>query len=60
MRETSDITVEDAGIHHDNMVQDVVAGIHEALQQEKTQTKTPTGVQTPVDHVANGVQSTKE
>ena len=35
LRETSDLTVEDAGMHHANMVRNVVAGIQEALQQEQ-------------------------
>ena len=60
MRETSDITVEDVGMHHANMVCDVVAGLHEALQQEKSQTETPASMQAPVDHVANAVQSTQQ
>ena len=29
--ETSDLTVEDAGMHHANMVRNVVAGLHESL-----------------------------
>ena len=36
LRETSDITVEDAGMHHANMVFDVVAELQKALQQEQT------------------------
>ena len=31
LRETSDLTVEDAGMHHANMVGNVVAGLQEAL-----------------------------
>ena len=53
-----DITFEDAGIHHANMIRDVVAWIQEALQQEQIQTETPTSVQAPVDHVDNALQST--
>ena len=60
MRETSNITVEDAGIHHSNMVRDLIAELQESLQQEKTQTKTLTSVQAPVDHVANAVQSNQK
>ena len=33
LRETSDITVEDAGMHHANMVRDVVERLSVALQQ---------------------------
>ena len=53
-----DLTVEDAGMHNSNMVRDVVAGLHEALQQDRLQTETPTIVQALVDHVANAVQNT--
>ena len=60
LRETSNITVEDAGIHHANMVRNIVAEIQEALQQEYTQTETLASVQAPVDHVANTVKSTHQ
>ena len=60
MRETSDLTVEDAGMHHTNMVRDVVAGIHEALQQEKFHTETLVVVQAHVDNVSNAVQNTQK
>ena len=60
LRETSNLTVEYVGMHHANMVRNVVAGLQEALQQEQTQTETPTSVQVPVDHVANAVQSTQK
>ena len=58
--ETSDITVEDAGMHHVNMVHDVVTGLYGALHQYQVKTKTPTVVQAPVDHVANVVQNTQQ
>ena len=32
LQETSDHTIEDAGMHHTNMVHDAVAGLHEILQ----------------------------
>ena len=60
LRETSDLAVEEAGMNHAITVRDVVAGLHEALQQEQTQTKKLTSVQAPVDHVANAVQSTQQ
>ena len=47
-------------MHHADMVCDVVAGIQEALQQEKVQTDTPTVVLTPVDHGDNAVQNTQK
>ena len=56
--ETSNLTVEDAVMHHSNMVCDVVAGLQEALQQDQTQTENLTSVQVPVDHVDNTLQST--
>ena len=34
MLETSDLAVEDTGMHHGNMVRDVVAGMQESLQQD--------------------------
>ena len=60
LRETSDITVEDAGMNHANMVRDVVSGIQEALQQYQAETETPEVVLAPVDHVANAVQNTQK
>ena len=60
LRETPNLTVEDAGMYHANMVRDVVAGLQEALQLEQTQTETLTSVQAPVDHADNVVQSTQQ
>ena len=57
LRETSDLTVEDAGMHHANMEKNFDTWIHEALQQENVQTETPTVVQAPVDHVGNAVKN---
>ena len=37
----SNITVEDAGMYHANMVHNVVEGIQEDLQQDQAQTETP-------------------
>ena len=45
LRETFDLTVEDASIHHTNMVRDVVAELQEILQQDQAQTETLTVVQ---------------
>ena len=55
LRETSDITIEDAGMNNANMVRNIVEGLQEAFQQEQTQKETSTSVQEPVDHVANAV-----
>ena len=60
LQETSDLTVEDGGMHHTNMVRDVVVWLQEALQQEQIQTETPTVFQAPVYHVANAVQNTQQ
>ena len=60
LRETSGITIEDAGIYYANMVRDIVAGLQESLQQDQTQMETPTIMQAPVDHVANVVQITHQ
>ena len=51
LRETSNLTVEDKGMHHSNMVNDVVAGTQAALQQDQAQTDTPTIMQVPVYNV---------
>ena len=60
MRKTSDLTVEDASMHHANMMRDIIAGIEEDLQQEQSQTDTPTVVPALVDHVANTAQNTQK
>ena len=60
LRYASDLTVEDDGMHNANMVRDIVAGLHEALQQEKSQMETPEVVPAPVDHVDNTVQNTQQ
>ena len=60
LRETSDITVEDAGMHHANMVRDVVAGLQEAFQQDQAQTETLKVVQVPVDYVSTAMQNTQQ
>ena len=60
LRDTSNITVENAGINHANKVHDVVTGIQEALQQYQAETETPAVVLAPVDHVANAVQNTQK
>ena len=57
-RERSNHTVENAGMHHANMVRNVIIGLQEALQQDQVQTETSTVVQAPVYHVANTVQNT--
>ena len=39
LQETSNFTVKDSGMHHTNMVRDVVAGLQEVLQQEQVLTE---------------------
>ena len=58
LRETSNLTVEDAGMHHAKIVRDVVAWLQKALQQDQAQMETPAVVQEPVAYVANAVQNT--
>ena len=58
--EMSELTIEDAGMHHANMVREVVAGLQEALKQDQVQTETSTVVQAPVDHVPNAVQNSQQ
>ena len=60
LRETPNLTVEYAGMHHSNMMRDVVVGLQEALQQKQLQTETLTVFQAPVDHVANLVQNNQQ
>ena len=60
LREKSYLIVEDAGMHHSNMVRDVVVGLQEALQQYQDQTDTLTIVQGPVDHIFNAMQNTQQ
>ena len=60
LREASDLTVEDAVMHHSNMIHNVVTGLQEALQQDQSQTETPTVVHAPVDHVANAVKKNRQ
>ena len=60
LRETSDLTVEYPGMHHVNMVSDVVAVLQEILQQERSLTNNATTVMEPVYHVENSVQSTQQ
>ena len=40
LRETSDLTIEETGMHHSNMASNVVAGLQEDFQQEQSQTET--------------------
>ena len=42
LRKTSGITIEDAGMHHANMLRNVVTGLQEVLQQEQAPTDIPT------------------
>ena len=56
----SDLIIDNAGMHHTNMVRNVVAGLQESLQQYQAHTDTPTNMQDPVDHVANVVQNTQK
>ena len=52
-----ELTVQDAGMHHVNMVRCVVAGLQEFLLQEQALLKTLMTVSKPHEHVANGVQN---
>ena len=57
LRETMDITIQDTGTYHTNMLRSVVAGLHEVLQQEPVLVKYHVFVQEPqVAHVVNYVQ----
>ena len=58
LRETKDITVQYVGIHPSNMVQDVVSGMQEVLQQDQSTTNNPPVISETNYHVANVVQIT--
>ena len=47
-------------MHHANMVQNVVAGLQEALQYEQAPTENATTVPEPIDYVADAVQITHQ
>ena len=55
--EATDITIQDAVIHHANMVHNVVAGLQDALQKKTAPVKAPAVMLEPqVHHVENSVQ----
>ena len=60
LQETSDLIMEDAGMHHANMVRDVVAGLQEVLQQNQVLTENMTAIEAPVNHVASAMQNTQQ
>ena len=60
LRETSDLTVEDSGMQHANTVRSVVAGLQEALRQEKPPTDNVKNILEPIDHVVNKVKITQQ
>ena len=60
LRNTTDLTVQDTGMHHANMVRNMVAELQKALQQEQSPTENATTIPERVDHVPNAVQSTQK
>ena len=48
------------GMHHANMVCDVVAGLQEVLQKDQAPIDTPATVTEPHKHVAKAVQSMQQ
>ena len=60
LRDTTDLIVQDTGMHHSNMVRNVVSGLQEVLQKEKTPTETAPVISEPNYHVANAVQNTQQ
>ena len=60
IQKTMDLIVEDAGMHHTNMVRGVVAGLQKILKQEKYHTENVTIIPVPINHVANAVQSNQK
>ena len=55
LQEASDITVDYAGMHHANIVRDVVTGLQSDLHQEQVLTDNTAVIEEPVDHVANAL-----
>ena len=60
LQETSNLNVEDAEMHHANMVRNLVAGLQEFLQQEQVLTENTTVIEAPVDHMDKAVQNTQQ
>ena len=59
LQETTDITIQETGIHHTNIVRNVVRVIQEFLHKEQAPTKNPPILLEPNEHVANAVQITQ-
>ena len=57
LQETTDLTVQYFGMHHANMVRNVVAGLQEGLHQDQSPIATTATLSEPQEHVANVVQS---
>ena len=52
LQETTDIRVQDEGMHHADMVRNVVSGIQKVLKKESVPVKAPVVIQYPqVAHV---------
>ena len=60
LRKTTDLTIQDAGMHHMNMVSDVSLVLQEVLHQEKSLTETLPGISEPTENVSNMVQNTQQ
>ena len=58
LRETYDLTIEDAGMHQANTVRNVIVRLQEVLYQEQSPTENATTVLEPVDNMANAVKMT--
>ena len=57
LQETTDLTVQNFGMHHATMVRNVVARLQEVLHQDQSPIDTPANLSEPHKHVANVVQS---
>ena len=61
LRDKTDMTVQDEGMHHVNIVCSVVAGLQEVLKQEPALVEAPAIIQDPkVTHVENAVQDNQQ
>ena len=58
--ETTDLTVKNAGIHHANMVRDVVVGLQEILQKGQAPIDILLTILEPQEHVTNSEQTIQQ
>ena len=60
LRMTTDLTIQDAGMHHTNIMCDVVEGLQEVLQEKQAPIKNSVTMHEKKEHVTNKVQDTQQ